>query len=227
MAITQPFRLPLRTLAASLALLFLFACATAPKDPSVTVAEHLQRTDAMIRQHQYPEAEEELAQALLKDPARGELYLKLGDLLQVMDEPAAAARRYRQGLARLEKDDPQLVPLSHRLALVLALKQGRVKDAEGRVSSLPPASWQRADAKGAIAVAEGSPRQALKDFNRALSSSPDPFAAAWVRYHAALAYEKLGDTGNAVRMLYDAINYSKNIALSRDIEVLFLQLQKR
>lgn len=184
-----------------------------------------QEAEALVVQQDYAAAAERFAAAIRLHSDSGTLYLRRGELLERNDCPAKARRNYQTGLKKISADDPLRPELVHRLALLLALKLDSAAEARPLLLQLPIDSPRRDDLLGVLASIEGNQREALLRFNAALAQNPDKNLVATILYHAALAYQRLGDEKNTSGSLYNAINFTSNLATARDIENLWNRLK--
>ncbi len=216
----------LRLAAALTALLLLLAGCGGPKivDPDVTAEEHRLNAALLIDNRKFAEAERELDQAVLKAPGNAALHLLRGELLQVQNRPDDAAAAYRRGLSAAGDESPEKIALAHRLGLLELLEFDDVDEAKALAASLSKSSLERIDLSGTVALAENRPVAALKIFSRAPTTTSRPGMAAWVRYHAARAYHRLGDKDNTHSALYVAVNHAESIVLRQQIEAFWKEI---
>jgi len=205
-----------------LLLFFLFGCVPAPRDP-FSAGEHRQKAEGLIRARDLPAAIAELELAIGKAPHDPELYLRQGELLEATGEVERARQTYQEASAIDVPPQPKR-ELSYRLSLLEALKFHQLPEAEKLLADLPAGSVEHYDLQGVLALLANEPRKALLHFNQALKQGPARDKAAYILYHASLAYDQLGDTENTYSALYKAVNLAENEGLRKDIERYFKKL---
>lgn len=205
--------------------LLLAGCALLGRAPDPAAAKaHRDRAEALIFTGQYPEAEQELAAAVGADPTDGALHLRRAEILEALGRDGEARAVLTRG-RKAAADGPVREELSYRLALLHALKLDAPPDARRLLAGLPEGSVPRLDVEAVLAVGEGRGRDALVLLNRALEQKPVRERGARILYHAALAYRLLGDPESANGALYQAINLTKDLGLTKDIEGVWRDLK--
>lgn len=209
-----------------LPLLFFLGCALAPPGAGpLSPEEHLDRAAKRIRVRDYAGAAGEVEQALRQRPSDARLYLRLGDLLEAQGRDRKARKTFTRGLQTLPAGADGRIEIAYRLALLESLKLDRPEAARNLLPLLPDGSPQQQDLLGVLTLKKGLNREALILFNRILENPLDKETGARILHHAALAYQALGDDDNASKALYNAINYTENLALIQDIEMLWQKLK--
>lgn len=199
--------------------------ATFPSVDPVAAKEHRNRAEELIYRKDYPGASSELAQAIRRSPQDGYLYLRHAEIQEVLGKNREARATYAKGRRALAEDAPHHPELTYRQALLVAAKLNDPQQALSLRDELAEGSIRRLDVEATIAVGEGHGRQALLLLNEALRQQPTTDTAARILYHAARAYQLLGDQKNANGALYQAINLTKDLALTKDIEGLWNALK--
>jgi len=217
------FRLAFRLL--PLCLAFFLGCASLPQDP-YTAEQHRLRADGNVLDRNFPAAAAEMELALQHEPENGEFHLRLGELLEAAGEERKALAVYDKARATLSRADSRQQELTYRTALLEIGKFNNAARGRELLAEVPAGSIPRLDLEGLLALGEGDARQALLLFNQALQLGPDKGMAAYLLYHAALAYHHLGDKQNTFLALFRAVNYAENEGLMRDIEAFFRELNE-
>lgn len=195
-----------------------------PQSDPISAAEHQGRAEALIRGRDFPAAAEELTFALRQIPRSAELRLRRGELLEALGDYREARDNYQEGLKLLETDSPLYPEMTYRLAFLLLDKLGKPKRARVLASSLGKAAAERADLQAVMALRDGAPREALALLTPALLDAPSRPMIPRILFHAAQAYDLLGEEDLTRSTLFQAINHSENLALTRDIEVFWNRL---
>lgn len=204
-------------LALFLPLFLLSGCAGKTPD-SRTAEEHRQRAEELVFAKDYSGAADELNLALRQEPGEGSLYLRLGELLEVLGETEDARGIYEKGMRTIAKDTSRHREIAYRLALLYASKLNRPEQARELLAEFPEGSVVRFDLEAAIAIAEGDGREALGLLNQALQQKVAKPMAARILFHAAQAYDLLGDQESTSKSLYQAINIADQLGTVKDIE---------
>ncbi len=209
-----------------LLLLLLFAgCATVAPDPQA--AETFRRqAEELAAARDFPAAAKRLGQAIEYQPADSSLNLRRGELLECSGELGAARRAYLRALNLLPEEDPRRPEILHRLALLYVFKLDGIGKAHKLLTELPEGSAARADLLGVLALRKERDREALQFFEQALAQNPGDDLAAAILYHASLASYRLGDEKTTLGSLYRAAKRTSSPALSRDIEILWDQINE-
>lgn len=210
-------KLLMNTLALFLPLFLLSGCAGMTPD-SRTAEEHRQRAEELVFAKDYSGAADELDLALRQEPGVGSLYLRLGELLEVLGETEDARGIYEKGMRTIAKDTSRHREIAYRLALLYASKLNRPEQARELLAEFPEGSVVRFDLEAAIAIGEGDGRKALSLLNQALRQEVVKTMAARILFHAAQAYDLLGDQEKTSKSLYQAINAANELGLVKDIE---------
>lgn len=188
--------------------------------------EHRNRAEELIYAEDYAGGAAELHHALRKAPRDGALYLRLTEIQERLGADRDAAATCAKGRRRLAEEDPKRLELAYRQALLSALKLGEGETAMKLRERLPKGSIRQLDVDAALALTGGRGRDALLLLNRALAQRPTTGTAARILYHAARAYQILGDPENANGALYRAINLTDDLALTEDIDTLWKALKE-
>lgn len=216
----------LRVLFASLLLtgLLLAGCAMfAPADPR-PVKEIVAAAEELVTRKAYHDASEQYALAIAKEPANGRLYLRRGELLEVLDRVDKARAVYQRGLDKVGDKTPEHQQLTHYLALLCATDLYDLETAEKLLGALPQGSVQRLDLSAYLYLQTGQSEEALKLLNMALPRAEDPNQKALILYHAAIIYDQFHDEKNTFTSLYHAINNATNLSLIRKIEAMWMKI---
>jgi tetratricopeptide (TPR) repeat protein len=195
-----------------------------PQADPISAAEHQGRAEALIRGRNYPGAAEELTLALRQNPRSAELRLRRGELLEALGDYREARDNYQEGLKFLEAESPLYPEMTYRLAFLLLDKLDKPKRARVLASSLGKAAAERADLQAVMALREGAPREALALLTPALLDAPSRPMIPRILFHAAQAYNLLGEEDLTRSTLFQAINHSENLSLTRDIEIFWNRL---
>ncbi|ALC15883.1 hypothetical protein DSOUD_1101 [Desulfuromonas soudanensis] len=211
--------------------LLLFAlggCAhSTPTADPISAAEHLGRAEALIRGRDFPAAAEELTLALRQNPRAAEVRLRRGELLEALGDDRGARDNYEDGLKFLEAESPLYPEMAYRLAYLFLDKLDKPKRASALVSSLGETTAERADLQAVMALGDGAPREALALLTPALLDAPSRPMIPRILFHAAQAYDLLGEEDLTRSTLFQAINHSENLALTREIEVFWNRLNSK
>lgn len=199
-----------------------------PHGPSLAAATS--STDALHREAQelligkdYVGAAAKLEVAIAQNPHQASSYLQLCDVLEALGQNAEAQKTLQQGINSAAAQDPLQAQMKYRSALLAALKLDDRKTAEAMVKTLP-ASAEKSDLQGVLALLDQQTKAALDRFVEALPQAADQNAEARIHYHAALAHHGAEDLDNAMASLFNAINKATNLALIKDIERLWSEL---
>lgn len=216
--------LPPTTRAFSL-LLMLWALAMGPNLAAAAAsADALQKeAQELIVGKDYVGAAAKLEVAIAQNPQQTAPYLQLCDVLEALGQNAEAQKTLQQGIKTAAAQDPLHRQLTYRSGLLAALKLGDRKTAEAVVKGLP-ASAEKSDLQGVLALLDKQTKPALDRFVEALPLAADQDAEARIHYHAALAHHGADDLDNAMASLFNAINKATNLALIKDIEKLWSEL---
>lgn len=198
---------------------------TPPTDPAVADDRFFEAEQA-IRTGDLQGADGLLQAAEEADPLNPRTYLRLGNLLELAMDPPRAAAAYRRGIAHAQGTS-ELAELAYRCGLLAALKLDDRKLARELLSSLPQNDPRREDLAAALAIAEGDGRTALAHLNQARNHPVTAEQGALLSYHAARAYQLLGDIDHARTALYSAVNLAGRTAIVKDIEQLRNQLNPK
>lgn len=190
-------------------------------------ADRFNEGEARLAKHDYRAAAIEYLGAWQLDAKKALYALRLGIAREHLQDYAEAAAAYRSGL-KVVKNDPALQEeLTHRMALLAALRLDQPREFQALLPTLPPESPRAADLRAVAALLAGDGRQALSELNTARRSPLDEELAAIVLYHAARAYHLLGNDANAFENLYQAINHTNYTPVAHDIEEFRNILEKR
>ncbi len=203
--------------------LLLGACAVmAPKpDPQLGEQQRL-RAEQLIKGRQYQAAAEALDQAVINLPQDHQLALRYGEVLEAIDRTADAVEVYRQAL---ERGPDKQEELRYRTALLFALQLDNLTAARTLQQALPQNSLAANDLQAVILTRSGQPRQALIRLATLIKTVHSEDQTAHIAYHAALAYQALGDAENEFLSLYQAINRAEHLGLIHQIELYWQQLE--
>lgn len=177
------------------------------------------QAEDLFQQRRYAEAAPLYDEALRHLPNNIDLKLRSGEVFERLDQPEHAAAIYRSGLSTNSRRRNEIVYHLARLELFVFNNPARAKQLQ---QELKPWDWRFVDLKaGLMLVAERQPREALRLFlglARRLQKSSDS-AFAW--YHAALAFDQLGDADGRTKALLNAVDRSRHRGLDRRIELLW------
>lgn len=207
--------------------LFLGGCAgITTKDDPRPVEDVVSRAEQLIKGKAYAAAAKQYAIAIRKAPTVGRYYLRRAELLERIDEDEEAHDTYQQALEDVPEDDPDYLQIMHRLALVDANHLLNIDEAEELLKRMPAGSIEKLDLAAFLYYQSSQPDQAILLLNKALERVRSADQKALLLYHAALIYVKLGDQKNTFGSLYYAINNAEHLGLIRDIEQLWVEINK-
>lgn len=206
-------------------LLMLWALAAGPSQTAAAASAEALQNEAqeLIVGKDYVGAAAKLEVAIAQDPQQAATYLQLCDVLEALGQNAEAQKTLQQGIKTAAAQDPLQPQLTYRSGLLAALKLGDRKTAEAVVKALP-ASAEKSDLQGVLALLDKQTKPALDRFVEALPLAAGQDAEARIHYHAALAHHGADDLDNAMASLFNAINKATNLALIKDIEKLWSEL---
>lgn len=217
-------------------MLLLFLLLALACGPSLAVAASsadplLKEAEELVIGKDYVGAAAKLEVAIAQNPQQAAAYLQLCDVLEALGQNAEAQKTLQQGIKAAAAQDPLQRQLSYRSGLLAALKLDDRKTAEAVAKALP-ASAEKSDLQGVLALLDQQTQPALERFVEALPKATGHDAEARIHYHAALAHHGADDLDNAMASLFNAINKATNLALIKDIEQLWgklyaLQLKSR
>lgn len=188
--------------------------------------EHRNQAEALIFAGDHAGAAAAMAMAIRKNPYQESYYLRHGEILEALGESKKARKTYLRGRRQAQEDSDAHRAFTYHLGLLYAGKLEELDDAGRLLEELPPESDRRHDLQAAILLEENENREALRLLNLALAGGTSKEMAGRILFHAARAYVQLGDLETATKTLYQAINLSENLGLTRDIERLWQQLKE-
>ncbi len=210
----------------SLLLASLSGCAAFPRiDESLSADQYRERADVQIFKKDYLGAARSLEAAIRKDPTDGALYLKHGEILEILGRDRQARTTYRQAL-EAARPAPENEQIAWRLALLLALKLSDPAAAKQTLPHFAEGSLERTDLEGVLALQQGRLGEAIERFGEALKLAGEQYTAR-ILYHAALAYNEMGEEEKTFISLFHAINQARNLADEKDIERFYNRLTEK
>lgn len=203
-------------LAAGIILMMSAACTLLgpPLDPQLG-REQQQQAELLIESRQYKPAAELISLAAQNLPHDGYLCARLGEIYEQLQQFDEARETYRRGLKQASDN---LIDLRYQLARLEAYHYQRLGQAEKLAKDLPDKSWQRADLQALILIRQGKSRKALEILSELVKRVPDPSAASFILFDAALANEQLDNIPGTFGSLYESVNRVEHKGLSRQIE---------
>ncbi len=187
-------------------------------------AEHRQRAEALLASKDFAGAAREIAFSLRRDPGQVDLHLLRGDLLERLDRPEEALAAFADGSRNAPPEDPRRGELLFRRALLLVRPLTRPAEARPLIQELPENDPRRTLIEATLSLQEGRPLDTLAQLNRALAVPLEKDLSARILYTAALAYHRLGEVDRTSQSLFHAINLAEGLALIRQIELLWEEL---
>ncbi len=193
-----------------------------PADPQR--AERLQQEALQATAlKQYEIAFTKLGEAIRYNPQNSQLYLQQAEVLETIQDFAAAAETYQRALDRLPDQHADRELTRYRLGLVQA-RTGKLRAARKSLARVSDPAM-KLDLEGMIITHSDNPQPALALFQQALDSTPDSNRQARIYYHASLAHARLGNVADSKNALFHAVNNARSLALKQHIRILFDQLR--
>ncbi len=196
-------------------LLWLAACAPAPKPDGIPASQHRQQAQALLEAHKLPAAILEMQQVLASQPTFADTLL-YADLLEATGAFKDARRAYKRA-ARYPTSADQKLTLTYRQALLEAVEFDNLGKAARMMRALPKTDSRFFDLKSILLFKRGQYKQALKESRQALTHARNNEQRGWAYFHIAQIYYELQEKRDTFSALFQAINNGRGHSLVRQI----------